>query len=88
MTVIFTQDRTKSKGYGGDKIGYFHEELDMYLRGAGWAPIFVEGDDPARMHRLMADALDEALDKIAEFQTAAREEGAQGRPAWGRGIPP
>jgi len=59
-----------------------HEELDMYLRGAGWAPIFVEGDDPARMHRLMADALDEALDKIAEFQTAAREEGAQGRPAW------
>ena len=42
-----------------------HEELDMYLRGAGWDPIFVEGSDPANMHRLMADTLDEALDKIA-----------------------
>jgi xylulose-5-phosphate/fructose-6-phosphate phosphoketolase len=59
-----------------------HEELDMYLRGAGWEPIFVEGSDPAKMHRLMADALDEALDKIASIQKDAREGGNTDRPAW------
>ncbi len=59
-----------------------HEELEMYLKGCGWAPIFVEGDEPEKMHRLMADALDEAMDKIQAFQTAARENGAEDRPAW------
>jgi len=59
-----------------------HEELDMYLRGAGWDPIFVEGSDPANMHRLMADTLDEALDKIASIQKDAREGGNTDRPAW------
>lgn len=54
----------------------------MYLRGAGWEPLFVEGDDPAKMHRLMADTLDKALDKIAEIQKAAREMGEQKRPTW------
>jgi len=26
-----------------------HEELDQFIRGCGWAPYFVEGDDPAEM---------------------------------------
>jgi len=59
-----------------------HEELEMYFKGAGWEPIFVEGDDPEIMHRLMADALDEALDKIHEYQRQAREEGITKRPPW------
>ncbi|MFI5615778.1 phosphoketolase, partial [Amycolatopsis sp. NPDC051903] len=33
-------------------------ELDSLLRGAGWAPAYVEGDEPAVMHQAMAAALD------------------------------
>ena len=35
-----------------------HEELDQLLRGYGYTPCFVEGDDPARMHQTMAATLD------------------------------
>ncbi len=31
-----------------------HEELEQFLRGCGWTPYFVEGDDPEEMHQLMA----------------------------------
>ncbi len=37
-----------------------HEELDQLFRGYGYTPIFVEGSEPAKMHQLMAAALDEA----------------------------
>src|SRR5205814_9290959 len=33
-------------------------ELDQLLRGYGWMPHFVEGDDPAPMHGLLATVLD------------------------------
>ncbi|SFH39433.1 xylulose-5-phosphate/fructose-6-phosphate phosphoketolase [Palleronia marisminoris] len=36
-------------------------EIDALFRGYGWAPIFVEGDDPAQMHRDMAAAVDACL---------------------------
>jgi len=58
------------------------DELDQLLRGYGWAPILVEGDDPATMHRLMAEALDRALDEIATIQALARGEGEVQRPRW------
>ncbi len=58
------------------------EELCAYLRGCGYTPFFVEGDDPARMHQLMAATLDRALDMIGEFQKRAREKGIVERPAW------
>ena len=32
--------------------------------GCGWKPIFVEGDDPMTMHKLMAEALDSAIEEI------------------------
>ena len=32
-----------------------HEELELLFRGYGYKPHFVEGDDPAVMHELMAD---------------------------------
>jgi phosphoketolase len=37
-----------------------HEELDQLLRGYGYTPYFVDGDDPMKMHQLMAGALDQA----------------------------
>jgi xylulose-5-phosphate/fructose-6-phosphate phosphoketolase len=58
------------------------EELADFLRGCGYAPFFVEGDDPAKVHQLMAATLDHALDEIKRFQKRAREEGISERPAW------
>jgi xylulose-5-phosphate/fructose-6-phosphate phosphoketolase len=58
------------------------DELDALLRGYGHEPIHVGGDDPAAVHREMAAAMDTALDRIAAFQQAAREQGATGRPRW------
>jgi xylulose-5-phosphate/fructose-6-phosphate phosphoketolase len=40
-------------------------ELDALMRGLGHAPIFVEGDDPEKMHKKMAEAFDQAFDAIA-----------------------
>ncbi|CAM5671344.1 phosphoketolase family protein [Streptomyces coeruleorubidus] len=57
-------------------------ELDALLRGYGHEPIHVSGDDPATVHRAMARAMDTALDRIAEAQHAAREEGVTERPHW------
>jgi xylulose-5-phosphate/fructose-6-phosphate phosphoketolase len=48
------------------------EELLAYLEGCGHRVIMVAGDDPARMHRAMAAALDDALDEIARIQAGAR----------------
>jgi xylulose-5-phosphate/fructose-6-phosphate phosphoketolase len=58
------------------------EELEQLLRGYGWAPRFVEGDDPVAMHPAMAAALDGALDDIARFQREARSKGFSLRPRW------
>lgn len=58
------------------------EELVRYLEGCGYRPYFVEGDEPERMHQLMAATLDRVLDEIAEIQRAARVDGRVGRPRW------
>ena len=61
------------------------DELSALLRGNGWDPLWVEieiGADHEAAHRRFAAVLDQALDGIAGFQRAAREEGAEGRPAW------
>jgi len=58
------------------------EELDQFLRGCGWTPHYVEGDDPETMHELMASTLDEVIEDIRELQAAARERGATTRPRW------
>ena len=55
------------------------EELVRLLEGYGWAPHVVEGDDPARMHQLMAATLDDCLLEIRRIQSEARSGG--GRPA-------
>ena len=50
------------------------EELEMFLRGCGWTPYFVEGDDPAEMHQLMASQLEKAIESIHKIQDAARKK--------------
>jgi xylulose-5-phosphate/fructose-6-phosphate phosphoketolase len=58
------------------------EELDQLLRGYGWTPIFVEGDDPRTMHEAMASALDSAVEQILQHQADARHRGVTVRPRW------
>ena len=59
-----------------------HEELDQLFRGYGYAPIFVEGSEPVKMHQLMAAALDQAIDEIRRAQADARTNGVSERPRW------
>jgi xylulose-5-phosphate/fructose-6-phosphate phosphoketolase len=57
-------------------------ELEQLFRGYGYAPRFVEGDDPHVLHAEMADALDAALDEIRTIQSAARSRPLDERPVW------
>ncbi|MET8009279.1 phosphoketolase family protein [Streptomyces sp. NPDC005271] len=57
-------------------------ELDELLRGYGHEPLHVAGDDPVQVHRALARAMDQALDRIALLQRTAREEGVTERPRW------
>jgi xylulose-5-phosphate/fructose-6-phosphate phosphoketolase len=64
-----------------------HEELEWLLRGYGWTPHFVEGDDPHRMHQLMASTLERCIEEIRTIQRDAREKGklsggSAGWPRW------
>jgi xylulose-5-phosphate/fructose-6-phosphate phosphoketolase len=58
------------------------EELTSLLRGYGHEPRYVEGDDPAAVHQLMAAALDWAHDGIRSIQEQARAGELHGRPRW------
>jgi xylulose-5-phosphate/fructose-6-phosphate phosphoketolase len=58
------------------------DELKQLFRGYGYEPSFVEGADPAVMHKEMADVLDRLLDRIAAIQRTARENGVDRRPTW------
>jgi xylulose-5-phosphate/fructose-6-phosphate phosphoketolase len=67
------------------------DELAALMRGYGYEPHFVTGDDPAAVHRQLAATLDEVLDDIAAIQRDARDGADQprsgagtsaGRPAW------
>jgi xylulose-5-phosphate/fructose-6-phosphate phosphoketolase len=57
-------------------------DLEALLRGYGYAPYFVCGDEPAAMHELMAHTLDAVFDEIAAIQWRARENGETARPRW------
>jgi xylulose-5-phosphate/fructose-6-phosphate phosphoketolase len=58
-----------------------HEDLEHFFNGCGWAPIFVEGDDPLTMHQLMAAAMDRAIEHIQQIQDDARNRNAT-TPRW------
>ena len=59
-----------------------HEELDHLFRGYGYTPYFVEGDDPMKMHQLMADTLDIVTQEIQTIKADARKNGNKKRPLW------
>ena len=59
-----------------------HEELDQFLRGCGWEPHYVEGDEPAEMHERMATVLDETIGAIRGIQSDARTAGDITRRRW------
>lgn len=59
------------------------EDLFQLFRGYGYEPLLVSGHEPQQMHRDMAQALDRALDRIADFQQQARSHQAAERlPRW------
>ncbi|MCX5070404.1 phosphoketolase family protein [Micromonospora lupini] len=58
------------------------EDLLGILRGSGYQPYVVSGDDPAVVHRTLAATMDRALDEIAAIQRRARSGGVVERPRW------
>jgi len=58
------------------------EELDSLIRGYGWTPYVVEGDDPPIVHRQLATALERCIMEIRQFQAEARSGGTATRPRW------
>ena len=59
-----------------------HDELDHLLRGYGYIPYYVEGHDPMKMHRLMAETLDAVVQDIRTIKATASRVGAEERPRW------
>ncbi len=61
------------------------QELTELLRGYGYDPHFVEGDDPALVHQSLAATLDSILAQIRQIQSAARSANPTDRvprPRW------
>ncbi len=68
---------------GPTVLGRMHDdELTQLFTGYGYKAYFVEGDEPAAMHQLMADTFDKVLSDIQAIQSAARERGHSERPVW------
>jgi xylulose-5-phosphate/fructose-6-phosphate phosphoketolase len=59
-----------------------HEELENLFEGYGYKPHFVEGEEPAAMHQMMAATLDAVLAEIKAIQAHARESNDATRPRW------
>ncbi|MDD5116366.1 MAG: phosphoketolase family protein [Candidatus Omnitrophica bacterium] len=58
-------------------------ELKDFFRGCGYKPYFVQGSDPALMHRLMAKTLETAVKEIRSIQSGARKSARKlSRPEW------
>jgi xylulose-5-phosphate/fructose-6-phosphate phosphoketolase len=58
------------------------DELARLLEGYGYRPHFVEGDDPATMHALMATTVDAVVAEIRAIQHRARVEVVPELPRW------
>jgi xylulose-5-phosphate/fructose-6-phosphate phosphoketolase len=61
------------------------EELDFLFKGYGWTPYVVEGDDPEKMHQLMAGVMEHCVNEIRTIQEKARSASAgtvPERPRW------
>jgi xylulose-5-phosphate/fructose-6-phosphate phosphoketolase len=58
------------------------EELEQLLKGYGWTPYFLEGDDPEKMHQAMAGVLDQIIEVIGDIRSEALANGPIERPRW------
>ena len=60
-----------------------HDELACLMKGYGYEPFFVEGDEPGRMHEELAACIDTVYDRIRTIQSEARASKKQPeRPRW------
>ena len=59
-----------------------HKELEQFFKGCGWKPYFVEGDEPEKMHELMAAAMEKATKDIKKIQKNARKNKDNTRQQW------
>jgi len=58
------------------------DELAALLRGYGYEPYLVAGDDPMTVHQCLAGTLDTIIAAIKRIQKDARTRGFTGRPRW------
>ena len=58
------------------------DELQSLFVGYGYAPHFVEGDQPEKVHQQLAATLDAVVADIKQIQLDARTKGVTKRPAW------
>lgn len=59
------------------------EDLLHLFRGYGYEPLIVSGHEPEKMHRQMAQTLEQALERIRHYQQRARNgEAAEDLPRW------
>ncbi len=59
-----------------------HDELEKLFIGYGYKPYFVEGAEPEKVHRTMAETLDTVIEVIRSIQKDARAGGPVTRPQW------
>ncbi|WP_159721384.1 phosphoketolase family protein [Enterococcus sp. CSURQ0835] len=53
------------------------EDLQKYFEGLGWKPYFIEGTDPEKVHPIMAQQMDKAIEEIKAIQAEARKGKAE-----------
>jgi len=58
------------------------EELDALMRGYGWTPFYVEGEESMIMHEKMAETLEEVITKIKTIKESAKTAKEFERPFW------
>ena len=58
------------------------DELISLMEGYGWDHIIVEGDDPAKMHPLMAKTMDDVMNRIEKIKADAKAAPSVVRPKW------
>ncbi len=58
------------------------KELEAYLRGCGWEPLYVSLDDEDNIHQKMAKTMDKAILKIKNIKDKAQNGELSTRPIW------
>jgi len=58
------------------------KELEQLMHGYGWIPYFVVGEDPPKMHKRMAEVMDQAISDIKRIKKDAERNRLKERPRW------